>query len=380
MAADSTATRVRALIESSGLTQSAFAARAGLDASKMSKSLSGVRRFTSLDLAHIAELGDVTVDWLLAGKAGTPAVAARAANLHDGGVDAAVGEATRLAQGREDLAFLGYERSPGPVSVVGRRHRKARNGARLAARIVDELRTAGGDPLARDLASVVEYYFGIDVALSGIPAGCDGLAWRDRHAQLILVATTEYPTRQRFTIAHELGHLLAGDDQALSIDRDVMDPERRRHPSEVTANAFAAAFLLPDDTLREALPVGGGLSLDAFAALVMRFSVSPSTLAYRLHALGLITTAMREEFRTQTTAACAFRVGRSGEFADWIESSRRSRLPATLVRDTFTAYLDGKSTLRPFANLVGVDVDTLRRALETPAGPGAGDVEPEFVP
>ncbi|MEQ7007890.1 XRE family transcriptional regulator [Actinopolymorpha sp. B17G11] len=378
--ADSTATRVRALIESSGLTQSAFAARAGLDASKMSKSLSGVRRFTSLDLAHIAELGDVTVDWLLGGRAGPPAVAARAESSHDGGVDAGVREATRLAQAREDLAFLGYAQASGTVRSVDARDRPADNGARLAARVVDQLRDAGGDPLARDLASVVEHYFGIGVAVSMIPAGCDGLAWHDQHTRLILVATSEYPTRQRFTVAHELGHLLAGDDQGLSIDKDVMDPERRRHPSEATANAFAAAFLLPEDALRDAVPSDGGLSVDDFAALVMRLSVSPSTLAYRLHALGLIATPLREEFRTLTTAACAFRVGRSGEFADWIESSRRSRLPAALVRDTFTAYLDGKATLRPFANLVGVDVDILRRALETPAEPGAGDPEPEFVP
>jgi Zn-dependent peptidase ImmA (M78 family)/transcriptional regulator with XRE-family HTH domain len=380
MADDSTATRVRALIQSSGLTQSAFAARAGLDASKMSKSLSGVRRFSSLDLAHIAELGGVTVDWLLGGRTGPPAVAARAANLHDGGVEAAVREATRLAQTREDLAFLGYAQTSGAVTSESRGTRQAKNGARLAGRVVDALCKAGGDPLARDLASVVEHCFGVDVAVTPVPAGCDGLAWRDEHTRLILVATSEYPTRQRFTIAHELGHLLAGDDQGLSIDKDVMDPARRRHPSEVAANAFAAAFLLPDDALRQALPGGEKLSVDEFAALVMRFSVSPSTLAYRLNALGLIGTRQRDEFRTLTTATCALRVGRSGEFAGWIESSRRSRLPAALVRDTFTAYVDGRSTLRPFANLVGVDVDILRRALDTPAERRAGDQEPEFVP
>lgn len=43
MAGDITAARVRQLIKESGLTQAEFAGRVGLDASKMSKSLSGVR-------------------------------------------------------------------------------------------------------------------------------------------------------------------------------------------------------------------------------------------------------------------------------------------------------------------------------------------------
>ncbi|WP_020575677.1 helix-turn-helix domain-containing protein [Actinopolymorpha alba] len=376
MAGDLTAQRVRALIDASGLSQAGFAAKAGLDASKMSKSLSGVRRFSSLDLAHIAELGGVSVDWLLGAKPAKPALAARASNTHDGAVEAAVREATRFAQAREDLAFLGYHQPEGPTITAGRKV----DGEELAASAVEEVRTAGGDPLARDLSDVIETCFGVDLAVTAIPAGCDGLAWRDDHARLILVATTEYPTRQRFTIVHELGHLLAGDDQGLHVDEDVMDPERRRQPSERRANAFAAAFLLPEHELRAAVPDGSRLSLDTFAALVMRFSVSPSTLAYRLGNLRLITAGQRKEFRKLTTAACALRTGKAGEFAAWIEASRQPRLPGVLVRDSFSAYVDGKATLRPFANLVGMDVEMLRRALETPAGPGAAGDEPEFAP
>ncbi len=378
MSADLTVARVRSLIDDSGLTQAAFAARAGLDASKMSKSLSGVRRFTSLDLANIAELAGVTIDWLLGAQDTPPAVAARAERHDDGAVEAAVRAATRFAQAREDLAFLGYDRKAGVVTVPTQR--ALAQGADLAEQVVDGLRRAGGSPLDRDLGEVIEHYFGVDLAVTAIPAGCDGLAWRDRHAQLILVAISEYPTRQRFTIAHELGHLLVGDDQGLHVDRDVMDPERQRQPSETRANAFAAAFLLPESDLRAAVRDGRGLDPDLFAALVMRLSVSPSTLAYRLRSLGLVDEGQREEFRTLTTAACALRASQSGEFAEWIEASRQPRLPSLLVRDTFSAYLDGRSTLRPFANLVGVDVETLEHSLDTSANQDRHGEEPEFVP
>ena len=47
--------RVLSLIEASGLSRRAFAQEIGLDDSKLSKSLSGARRFSSLDLARIAD-------------------------------------------------------------------------------------------------------------------------------------------------------------------------------------------------------------------------------------------------------------------------------------------------------------------------------------
>jgi transcriptional regulator with XRE-family HTH domain len=71
------ADRVLTLIAESGLSRRAFAQRIGLDDSKLSKSLSGARRFSSLDLARVAELSGVTVDWLVTGEEPALAVAAR---------------------------------------------------------------------------------------------------------------------------------------------------------------------------------------------------------------------------------------------------------------------------------------------------------------
>ena len=69
--------RVRDLIQASGLSQGDFALRVGLNDSKLSKSLSGARRFSSLDLARIAEICEVTVDWLITGDEPPLALAAR---------------------------------------------------------------------------------------------------------------------------------------------------------------------------------------------------------------------------------------------------------------------------------------------------------------
>src|SRR5690349_25037127 len=101
----SVAERVRGLVEASGMSRRAFGQRIGLDESKMSKSLSGARRFSSVDLARIADLCKVTVDWLITGEEPPLALAARTAG---GNAGIALTAAKRFSTLRTDMAALGY--------------------------------------------------------------------------------------------------------------------------------------------------------------------------------------------------------------------------------------------------------------------------------
>lgn len=60
-----TAARVRAVIADAGVSQREFARRVVMDPSKLSRALSGTRRFTVAELARIADEGRVDADWLL---------------------------------------------------------------------------------------------------------------------------------------------------------------------------------------------------------------------------------------------------------------------------------------------------------------------------
>ncbi|WP_460959357.1 TetR family transcriptional regulator C-terminal domain-containing protein [Parasphingorhabdus pacifica] len=68
--------RVRDVIRDHPDSQRAVAERIGLDATKLSKSLTGTRRFTPTELTRIAEVGNVTVNWLINGKDDVETVAA----------------------------------------------------------------------------------------------------------------------------------------------------------------------------------------------------------------------------------------------------------------------------------------------------------------
>lgn len=68
--------RVREVLRYYSGSQRAFAGEVGLDPTKLSKSLTGTRRFTAAELTQIAEIGNVTVNWLINGSDDVETVAA----------------------------------------------------------------------------------------------------------------------------------------------------------------------------------------------------------------------------------------------------------------------------------------------------------------
>lgn len=352
--------RVLSLIEASGQSRHAFAQDIGLDDSKLSKSLNGARKFSSLDLARIAERCNVTVDWLVTGEEQALALAARTTT---GDARTAVEAAKLYTTMRDDLAAFGWKQPWRPVSADITSGTCAQQGQALAAAALARVATEGLSVSSADLPSLVESAFGADVAIVVLESGFDGLAASSDDARLIVLGTSQVPTRQRFTLAHELGHLLAGDDEGVHLDKDIYDRAQAKEPSEVRANNFASAFLMPADVLRAAVGTSG-LSENGFAALACDLKVTPSALAIRLQQLRLIDKSTCDRFRKITTARAAALAERVEEFAQRVADAGGIRPPGLLVRDSYTAYETGATALRPYASLLGVDVDVLRQSLE----------------
>lgn len=65
--------RVRSSIAGSGLAQREFARRISLDETKLSKALSGTRRFSPAELVLIADVAGVALAWLISGADPQPA-------------------------------------------------------------------------------------------------------------------------------------------------------------------------------------------------------------------------------------------------------------------------------------------------------------------
>lgn len=133
------------------------------------------------------------------------------------------------------------------------------------------------------------------VPLAGEKA-LSGLLYRAGGETIIGVNKRHPAPRQRFTIAHEIGHLVLHDRDALHIDRGF--PMRLRDarssqavdPDEIAANAFAAELLMPTAMVLGDLE---GQAVDyeeeqAIRCLAERYEVSLQAMIFRLVNLGLL--------------------------------------------------------------------------------------------
>ncbi len=148
------------------------------------------------------------------------------------------------------------------------------------------------------LAGEVEDKFNIDVAIEPLEAGLDGLAITRGNYNLIMVSSSIAAHRQRYTIAHELGHLVAGDRGDI-VDENI---NFSKTPEESRANAFAAAFLMPANALRTAFGDQSAPTDQLIADLLARYRVSLDALAFRLHNLNIINADGRDAVRRMSSA------------------------------------------------------------------------------
>ena len=104
---------------------------------------------------------------------------------------------------------------------------------------------------------------------------------------LILIRASEPEGRRRFTIAHELHHLLSHELDAVT--HGLCTPTERYWRAELTANHFAACLLMPKRFVKAQFAAGMH-DVDALARL---FNVSQEAMFRRLQELGLIEPAPR---------------------------------------------------------------------------------------
>ncbi|MGY4353594.1 Zn-dependent peptidase ImmA (M78 family) [Bradyrhizobium sp. i1.3.1] len=141
------------------------------------------------------------------------------------------------------------------------------------------------EKLARALGVRVEY--------SPFDDELSGMAFLREGTPIIGVNSNHHPNRQRFTIAHELGHIVLHRphlETAVMIDKSrnfiPRDPTSAQgtDPLEIQANAFASELLLPAKLIRQALAERpGDLNDDDYLiALAKRFRVSLTAFQYRL--------------------------------------------------------------------------------------------------
>jgi Zn-dependent peptidase ImmA (M78 family) len=141
---------------------------------------------------------------------------------------------------------------------------------------------------------------GLEVVKTDLVGDISGLLVRDGNQVRICVRKNDTRPRQRFTIAHEIGHHYLShafaDGEQVHVDRGHVI--RMRSPAsssgedrmEVEANQFAASLLMPEGMLRAMVNKSGGSPVadTTVASLAREFGVSEQAMTIRLTVLRLL--------------------------------------------------------------------------------------------
>ena len=353
--------RICAARKAAGLSQRELAAQItaagrvdGLSPSALSRIESGQRRVASHELAELADVLGVTCDDLLGTRKRSAALvlAARVTQVSPADFQKVADRARQVLEADDLLSRIvppGAPLSmpavfPGDVPVT-------KEGGRALAERARQALGLGDGPIG-DLTALIEEHLGAHVLVERLPPGVHGFCAASPSAgglpaaAVIIVNGEDVAGRQRFTLAHELCHLLAGDP----VDVEVLSSLPGKIPVEHRADAFAANFLAPDEGVRRA--VGSQRFDEALVRRLSRlFGMSHQAMTRRLEEVGSVRFLSSDHARDVALRASLL-AGTGDE-----TSSRRP--PVRLLDRALRAYEGGRIGVGLVADVLG-EGDTVR--------------------
>lgn len=245
--------RLRDSRASAGLSQQDLADRVGLERSMISKLEKGIRRIDAVELTTIARTLDYPVTHFL--SSAPEVVSRRTAITEQTGVGentaerAAYRTEALLSQWLRDVRQLIDLGALIPRPLIRYPHSVLHQDDACAAALWLRSQLGLGDEPIESLAQVCEQA-GQFVAVDLLPS--DGASLVDGDVAVAVVGAGQEPGRRRSTAAHELGHMVLGDEYS-----NDLGVHASREQRESLIEAFAAEFLLPSSGMRD-VPVASG--------------------------------------------------------------------------------------------------------------------------
>ncbi len=328
-----------------------------------SRSLNGERAFSSIEIARLADELDQDLHWLITGEEDPmrPRVAARHFFDHDA----------------RSHHVPGRERDEGVLADIALAYRQAypdetaHTWSTLPSTVA-EIRTRLRPDFVRTFIDRVESCLSVDVVrISEISTSytlCMG-----SHTAIVIPASGSW-FYENWSIAHELGHIAAGDV-------DVNLPVAKRYEHETRANAFAAELLLPAADIRKVN--WRSITEQELAQRIWVYGVSVVALQNRLATLRIAASELIATWAPKGTPSLLRTAGRDLDGSDGVgtvehaiakrtrEASER-RFPLGLQEAHMKRIALGELGKDTFAWMLGVDPDLLEE-VGTPAEPPTVD-------
>jgi transcriptional regulator with XRE-family HTH domain len=354
--------RMREARLAAGLTQEELGAKAGLDRTMIVKIESGSRRIDAMELIRLSSVLRVPVDFLLRP---TPPVLSRRASTVAEHADT---EIAREA-GRLDLALVAWLHDVQQIIELG----VLQPGPLLRARTAVD-----SEPAARDLALWVREQLGLGseaimslvelceragqyVLVTDVPG--EGASVVDGDVAVAVVSLQGDPGRRRATAAHELGHLVIGDEYSSDLGVHASRADR-----EAVLDAFGAELLLPSRVLTAESSASETISRDQLIGLAARYRTSWSLAIRQAAHAGVLNPQDRRDWARSTPTRSEFM-----EAVGWAPQPdlEAIRVPPRYAHAVIEAWRKGAVTATRAVELMHGQIT----AADLPAGTEA-EVEP----
>jgi Zn-dependent peptidase ImmA (M78 family) len=324
-----------------GTAQADIAKRLGMAPDAFSRSLNGKRAFTAVELVELGAMLQTSAHWFVTGEPDPFGMrfAGRHTYDHDRKTHLPVdwdSEHALLA----NIALAYQQVDDAGVAPVGR--------GLTAAVVRERLLKAGGDDFIRGLADLVEQVFAIDVVRVRDAKRAYVLEVGAR--TVIVIEETPNWFRENWSIAHEVGHVMAGDLAKLG-EEACDDPQAERR-----ANAFAAALLLPEGVVRQV--DWQRASQAAVARFVWSSGISTEAVRARLGSLKLTAGPDAQRalgMKTQALLRDAGVPADQHELTERMQDASQRRFPARLVAQHLAAVSEGRLSAATVAWMLGVE-------------------------
>jgi Zn-dependent peptidase ImmA (M78 family) len=209
------------------------------------------------------------------------------------------------------------------------------------------------------ILSTTEERAGVPVLVGALPDDVAGAVWRHDRRTLIWVNGRQAVVRQRFTVAHELGHVMCGHRRP-ALDTHATLSGRTGDATEVQANAFAAEFLAPRDGL--ARMIDGPPTLEDVVRIAARYGISAVAALYRCRTLELISAARTRRLKDELDAGLAEHFA-AEPFEDALSRlAGAPRLPPAVGGSALAGVLRGEVSVEAAAVASGCEPATLGAA------------------
>lgn len=227
---------------------------------------------------------------------------------------------------------------------------------------------AGLDPHAplTCVLTAVEEGFGIPVVAAALPNEVAGACTGSGTRRLIFVNGTHVKPRQRFTLAHELGHVRCGHDGSVRVDTLTTLDGRPTSSYEIQANAFASEFLVPKTAAGQWFDREP--DLEEIVTFAAEYGISAIAALFRAQSARAISEARAERVRSKIEEQLHLEVYERLELRrldDRLETiAELPYVSPALAGTALGAAISGSATTGAAARAAGVPPARLSVALE----------------